>query len=378
MSAEVNLIEKKETLLANLKLIPQSEYRKVLREHLPPDCFKKDRNHALVYFVCMSLYIAGLYGIISFEFFPLKILISFLMGIMLASLTFFLHDLFHGSIFNSKKIQYLCGLSIGLFNLFAPLFWKRVHNFHHARTGDLDDPDRSYTFSEKPKNILTKIAYKTRLTKEAFHPLISFFLMSTGFFWYFLNNIAGIFFPQAKVTNNKCKGVNKLFNSQEKIFILAELLAIFLFQAFLLLFVSKGNFTNYLLLSLVPVGIAHFIAMLYIHTNHFLSPLTGKIDDPLLNSLSLKNPWFVDKIFLNFSHHTEHHLFPQMSPKHYPKVRKLLLHLYPDRFNLLPMHKAVSLLMSTPRIYKDNVYLITEDSSKIMLCPVLQPNFFTK
>jgi fatty acid desaturase len=108
--------------------------------------------------------------------------------------------------------------------------------------------------------------------------------------------------------------------------------------------------------------------MSYIHTNHFLSPLTGELDDPLINSLSLKNPKLVDMIFSNFSHHVEHHLFPSMSTVHYPKVRKLLLKLYPERFQLLPMMDAIKLLFKTPRIYEKYVYLVTTDGKQRLSC----------
>ena len=108
--------------------------------------------------------------------------------------------------------------------------------------------------------------------------------------------------------------------------------------------------------------------MAYIHTNHFLSPLTGEIDDPLVNSLSLKNSWLVDKIFSNFSHHVEHHLFPAMGSYHYPKVRKLLLKLYPERYKLIPMVDAIKMLLQTPRIYGDYTHLVSLDGTKKTDC----------
>ena len=108
--------------------------------------------------------------------------------------------------------------------------------------------------------------------------------------------------------------------------------------------------------------------MSYIHTNHFLSPLTGEIDDPLVNSLSLQNSWLTDKVFLNFSHHVEHHLFPAMSSRHYPEVRKLLKKLYPNRFQLIPMIDAIKLLFHTPRIYGGYTYLVTSDGLKKSKC----------
>lgn len=355
-----------------LKLISKNEYRGVLRKYLPEECFKPDKKHIIHYIFWMTLYLLGLYGIAITNFLPLQFLISVLMGIALGSLTFFLHDLFHDSIIKSRPVAYIVGLSIGIFNLFSPLFWERVHKLHHATTGSVNDPDRSYIWTEIPTNSITKFVYKTRISDESIHPFFSLLFMSTGFFWYFFNTMFfGLVAQKFSVKEDKkYQRIQELFKrKREKLVVLMELTLIFLFQIFLFIFVAKANFLTYFLISLMPVAISHFIAMTYIHTNHFLSPLTGEIDDPLINSLSLKNSWFVDKLFLNFSHHVEHHLFPAMSSSHYPKVRKLLLKLYPGRFQLIPMIDAIKLLFKTPRIYApDYVHLITSDNKNKIKC----------
>lgn len=356
--------------IKKLKLISKNEYRSILKEYLPEKCFKPDTKHVLHYLLCMGIYLGGIYSIVSLHFLPLKVLVSVIMGITLASLTFFLHDLFHGSIIKSKPIAYLTGFSIGIFNLFAPLFWQRVHNFHHARTGNVDDPDRSYILAEKPSNFFEKVAYKMRMSSETFHPFLSLLFMSTGFFWYFFSTMFYGFFAKKISINEdlKYQRIQTLFKNKEKLIVLGELIFIFSFQIFLFTFVAGNNFLNYFLISLLPIGISHFIAMSYIHTNHFLSPLTGETDDPLINSLSLKNSKIVDKIFSNFSHHVEHHIFPAMGSFHYPKVRKLLLKMYPERYQLIPMIDAIKLLLKTPRIYGDYTHLTTSDGKEKVEC----------
>lgn len=371
-TAELNIEETTCSALSNdLELIPKNEYRDVLRKYLPEDCFKPDNSHILHYLISMGIYILGIYLILNLTFFPIKLIVSIIMGISLSSLTFFLHDLFHGSIIKSNKISYALGLSIGLFNLFAPLFWQRVHNFHHARTGNTDDPDRSYILAELPKNLVEKISYKTRISNDSYHPIISLILMSTGFFWYFSSTMFyGLIGKKISIEKDtKYQRIQELFKTKkDRLIILFELLTIISFQVFLLTVISQGNFLTYILISLIPVLISHFVTMSYIHTNHFLSPLTGEIDDPLINSLSLKNSPVVDKIFSNFSHHVEHHLFPAMGSSHYPKVRKLLLKLYPERFQLIPMIDAIKLLFKTPRIYGDYTHLVSPDGSKKVEC----------
>lgn len=368
----ITISKGKDRVEEGLKLIPKNEYRSVLRKYLPEDSFKPEPKHFILYFICMLVYFSSMYFILHVNLLPVKLLISILMGIALSSLTFFLHDLFHGSITGSKSLSYVTGLTIGVLNLFAPLFWQRVHNLHHATTGNINDPDRSYILSEAPKNKFEKFMYTLRLSNESIHPFFSLVFMSTGFFWYFLNTMFYGLIPMKNLQlrkDLKYQTIKDVFKKdKDKLIVLLELIIIFAFQVFLFFFIAKSSFINYFLISLLPVGIAHFVAMSYIHTNHFLSPLTGEIDDPLINSLSLKNSTLVDKIFSNFSHHVEHHLFPAMSSLHYPEVRKLLLKLYPERFQLIPMIDAMKSLLKTPRIYGDFTTLITSDGSQRIKC----------
>jgi len=365
-------IEVNNTLGNELKLVSNNEYRSVLRKYMSSKDFSPDKKELSRYFIFMSLYLVGIYGIYSMQFLPIKIFLSIFMGISLASLSFFMHDLMHGAIVKSKRITYLIGLSIGLLNLFAPLFWQRIHNFHHARTNKMDDPDRMYIWTEKPNNIFEKFRYGLRISRNSYNRFFSLISMSVGFFWYFFTMFYALLKKDPK--GIQYQGIKKLFKPKEVYFILGELLLLFSFQGFIFTIIANFNFLNYFLISLLPILIAHFITMLYIHTNHFLSPLTIRIDDPLINSLSLKNSWFVDKLFSNFSHHVEHHLFPAMSSSHYPKIRKLLLGLYPERFQLIPMPLAVKLLCTTPRIYSDSTHLVNYDGEGKTCCLLPKSN----
>ncbi len=344
----------------------------MLRKYLTNEDFKPDTKEVVRYFISMSLYLIGIYSLLNLQPLPGRILISISMGIILTSLSFFNHDLMHGAIIKSKKITYLLGLSVGIFNFFAPLFWQRLHNFHHARTGNLDDPDRMYIWSEKPKNAFERIVYDIRVSKDSYNNPFSLFFLSIGFFWYFGTMYYALLQRKTKYReDSQYKEVRKLFKDKELFLVFGELFLILGFQSFLFFTFAKGSFINYFLIALFPALISHLITMIYIHTNHFLSPLTNDIDDPLVNSLSLKNSWIVDKIFSNFSHHVEHHLFPAMSSAHYPKIRKLLLDLYPNRFQLIPMVDAIKQLCTTPRIYKENIYLVnyTDDKKHKCLLP---------
>jgi fatty acid desaturase len=72
----------------------------------------------------------------------------------------------------------------------------------------------------------------------------------------------------------------------------------------------------------LPLWCAYAMAMAYIYTNHMLSPLRED-NDPLLTSVSLKLPLFLDCLHGNFSHHSEHHVFPGLNGRYLPLVRQL-------------------------------------------------------
>ena len=153
--------------MSSLNLISKNEYRSLLSKNLPKESFEKDTNELIHYFALILIYLVSILLLANIQSLVIKIPVSISMGIILTSLTFFLHDLMHGSYLKSKQITYLVGLSIGVLNFFPPFFCQRLHNFHHARTGNIDDPDRMYLLDEKPKNLFEIFQYKTRMSNEA-------------------------------------------------------------------------------------------------------------------------------------------------------------------------------------------------------------------
>ena len=93
------------------------------------------------------------------------------------------------------------------------------------------------------------------------------------------------------------------------------------------------------------------------------------VNDPLVNSVSLKMPKIFDLLHFNFSYHTEHHLFPSINSDYYPHVQALLQTHYPESYNLIPGAKAWRLLMKTPRHYRDEVTLTDKFDRESVTCP---------
>ncbi len=95
-----------------------------------------------------------------------------------------------------------------------------------------------------------------------------------------------------------------------------------------------------------------------------------EINDPLISSVSLRVPKIVDALHLNFSYHTEHHIFPHINSDYYPMVQELLEIHYPGRMNLLPALEAWRLQMKTPSHYKDENTFTDWSGEKSVTCPL--------
>ena len=50
-------------------------------------------------------------------------------------------------------------------------------------------------------------------------------------------------------------------------------------------------------------------------------PLT-EVNDPLANTLSVTAPRWLERLHLQFGYHVEHHLFPMVSGRHAPAIRR--------------------------------------------------------
>jgi fatty acid desaturase len=107
------------------------------------------------------------------------------------------------------------------------------------------------------------------------------------------------------------------------------------------------DFERFLFASPVAILITSSIAMSYIFTNHFLNPLSAR-SDPLATTTSIVVYRLFDRLHLNFSYHTEHHIFPGMNSDYYPKVSHLLKDYYGNRYNRIGFGDAWNRLSEEP------------------------------
>jgi fatty acid desaturase len=336
-------------------LIPQSVYAKKLKPFLPPEAFEPDANKLVILLINLGILILG-WGIAAhLDRWPVYLLwlylpLALIMGNSVVILLFSTHDLMHGSAIKKSQLSYLIsflGLSM---LLMPPTQWKNLHNIvHHNQTNSLNDPDRNYLY-EQPKTW-------GKWIQNLFVPSIEvnpfWFVVGMAGSWavhnfrnvtsvLFFNNKSVDYVPSAFTVSEK----DRLVIAFECLGIFGIHLSILAYLGFAPLKITLGYF--------LPLAIGHAGAMFYIYTNHLVCRMTS-VNDPLINSLSIRVPKIFDVLHLNFSYHTEHHIFPSLNSDYYPLVQELIEIHYPGRMNLLDAGEAWRLLMTTPRHYKDEV-----------------------
>lgn len=331
--------------MTTLTPIPHKEYVRVLRPMLPEDIFKPVPHrllwmlpHAAIIAVSLFAIVQGVGGLAG------KMVAAVLIGNSFASLGFLGHEIVHGAVVRKRWLQYLtAALCFSPFWV-GPTMWRLWHNVqHHVHTQHPDkDPDTSATYDNYQRRPSLQWLYRlVRRNGALFFPMLSFWftMHSSRMFW----------------------RLQKVADSQTRWLLWIERLIPMAVWFSLAFWLGAGNFAwGYL----VPLLVGNFVAMCYIATNHLLNPQMDEVD-PVLGSLSVIVPRWMDILHLHFSHHTEHHLFPAMSHKHAPLVKTLLKELFPDRYNELPLWKALWLLWKTPRLYLDHDHLIDPVTAEV-------------
>jgi fatty acid desaturase len=250
-----------------------------------------------------------------------------------------------------------------------PTLWKAVHNReHHNKTNSLEDPDRNY-LDNQPKN-WGKWIQNAFVPSSEVNPILLFIGMSHAWGVHTFRNLTSVLL----FNNGKSKYPVVAFtvSVKEQRAIAIELLMIIAIHTTILTYLEFHPI-KLLLSYFLPIWIGYAGLIFYIYTNHMLCRMTN-VNDPLINSLSIRVPKLFDVLHLNFSYHTEHHIFPGMNSDYAPMVQELLQTYYPERFNLLNAGKAWELMMETPRHYKNDHTFTDWSGNKFINCPILGIN----
>jgi fatty acid desaturase len=250
--------------------------------------------------------------------------------------------------------------------------WKAVHNkVHHNNTNSLADPDRNYLYDQP--NTWGKWIQNLFVPSSEVNLIGLTVGMATAWGVHTFRNLTSV------VLFN-CESVDYVpaafkVSTKERLKIAGEFIVILMIHLSILAYL-KFSLLKLVFSYFLPIGIGYAGVMFYIYTNHMLCQMTN-VNDPLLNSLSLRMPKIFDKLHLNFSYHTEHHIFPGINSDYYPMVQKLLKIHYPDRINLLNADDAWRLLMQTPRHYKDENTFADWSGENYVTCPLSQESKLT-
>ncbi|MEK6627834.1 MAG: fatty acid desaturase [Bdellovibrionota bacterium] len=317
-------------------------YNRLTTPSLPQKFF--ERNPARLSFAVMFLAVnisLILWVLNSDVHWTVKILAGFIIGQFNGGLGFVSHEVLHGSVVKNKHLQDFISFFTFMPFLISPTYWRFWHNrLHHGNTQYiLKDPD---AFPSMAAYRQSKFMQRLFPWTPGAGTIRSYFYF---FFWFsfqsFLNQIYMRF-------------GNKMWDEMKHTRVTIEFALQVIILSSIVYFVGASNF---LFLVLIPFAIQNYTVMSYISTNHNISPLT-KINDPLVNSLTVTtNPVF-DFFHLNFGYHVEHHIFPKMSGAYTKKVHFELKRLFPDTYQSMKKSQAIKLLYSTARVYKNSTTLI--------------------
>lgn len=332
----------------------QADYAKKLRPLLPAEAFLPDKNKVFILLINLAILIMG-WGIANYldhwqwYFIWLYLPLALVMGNSVIVLLFSTHDILHSRTIKNPWLRKVISL-LGLTMLWMPpTLWKAVHNReHHNKTNSLQDPDRNYLDSQ-PKT-WGKWIQNAFVPSAEVNPIL--LVIGMGHAWgvhAFRNLTSVLFFNNGKT---QYPVVAFTVSKKEQRAIALELLIIVGIHASILTYLEFDPL-KLLLSYFLPIWIGYAGVIFYIYTNHLLCPMT-KINDVLINSLSIRVHPLFDLLHFNFSYHTEHHIFPGLNSDYAPMLQELLQTYYPEKFNLLSASQAWKLMLQSPRHYKDD------------------------
>jgi fatty acid desaturase len=350
--------------------ITQAEYAKKLRPLLPSEAFSPGFSKVWILLLNVAILVLG-WGIADdlaqwqWYFLWLYLPLSLAMGNSVVVLLFSTHDLLHSQSIKNPFLRRILSL-IGLTLLWMPpTFWKAVHNReHHNKTNSLHDPDRNY-LSDQP-NTWGKWIQNLFVPSAEVNLLFLTIGMAHAWGVHTFRNLTSVLF--FKYSAAKYTPAAFRVSAKERREIATELLIICGIHVSILIYLDF-NPLKMVLGYFLPIWIGYGGVMFYIYTNHMLCKMTP-VNDPLVNSLSIRVPKIFDILHLNFSYHTEHHIFPGINSDYYPIVQELIETQYPGRANLLEAGAAWSLMLSTPRHYKDENTFTNWAGTKSVICPL--------
>jgi fatty acid desaturase len=340
---------------APIDFMTVSAYAREVRPELPRSVFEPARSRALWvpvhYAIATTLIWALASGLVPWPLWPV---VSLVIGCCMGGVTFVGHETLHGGVVRGRTLIRVLGWLCFLPFVVSPQLWMGWHNrVHHNHCGKPGvDPDMYPTLTE----------YRTQRRAK-------FMADHFGLGGRRLRGISSLLFGFTG------QSLAILLNARSQSLLPAHLhrRAIIETLAGVAVWTAVGFAVGplaFVFVFVLPLIVANAIVMVFIVTNHNLSPLSP-VNDPLVNSLSVTLPRVLEWLTLDFGFHVEHHLFPTMSTRHGRVVRRILQERFPERYQSLPLQVAIRRLHNTWRVYLDSTTLIDPHTGQTW--PVLLP-----
>lgn len=279
-----------------------------------------------------------------------------LIGCCFSSIVFLGHEVLHGSIVHGRRtIRFVGWVCLLPFTL-SPTLWTAWHNnTHHHHCGQAGkDPDMYPTLAEYESHRGARImADQFGLGRSRWLSVLSLLFGFTG------QSQQMLWMARRK----------EILSARLHRRAIGETLLGVLFWVGIAVVVGPAAFVA---VYVVPLLITNTIVMLFIMTNHNLSPLTPKVNDPLVNSLSVTLPRALEWLTLDFGYHVEHHLFPAVSARHGRTVRAAVLASFAESYQSMPLATALRRVFTTARVYRNDTTLCDPRSGRTF--PTLTSN----
>jgi fatty acid desaturase len=313
-----------------------SDYARVLMPAIPRQAFAPNPRKLMVCGIHLAIVVAGwvAFRFVAHFYWPL---ISLAIGSSLSCVALIAHDVSHRNVVRGKFVLYPTELVLWGLLCVPATVWKRVHTYHHVVTNSVDDPERRFLASEASlaTTVYGRLFYPNRGLK--YNPLCFLYFAIANI----RNTVAAFYSNRFKPKLVPSKPNYTLSDKSKVILEIAVIVAI----QFSIAKISGHG--GYVAASLIPLFLVSVVTSAYFISSHALRPLRDD-GDALASSTSLILPRFIDKLHVNQSYHSEHHLFPNMNPDYYPLVGALLQKHFPDAYHRIPVSAVWSQIWELP------------------------------
>lgn len=308
-------------------------YAKQLKAHIPKEAFQAAPYKLIPMSIHVGLVLGNLILIKTYlGSLAILILCSIFIGLSIACIFLFSHELTHGTIIRKQPLLYTLENFFWAFSGLPPTLWKRVHNLtHHHTMNTYDDPDRKTFKSESNKlnDLYNLFIYPNKKLRYS---------LSVGFamMFYSIKHIVAVFY--AEDSKPKIVTIRPNYSDKEIRKIKWELLYIALFWFAILYYIHSWLGVVVVLLAWVTYSCA---TITFIITQHLRNPVFIDVPDPLLTTTSVVIPRWLDKLIDWHSFHVEHHIFPGINFDYYPVISEKIQETFPNKYQRLPLLQAI-------------------------------------